>query len=79
MNAKPKTELNRCVFVQKRYSVNGDLKDYTYGNACKMFPSDLSDAVAQIELVSTPSHPKYSSATRKTQCQPCENKALQLQ
>ena len=23
MNAKPKTELNRCVFVQKRNSVNG--------------------------------------------------------
>ena len=25
MNAKPKTELNRCVFVQKRNSVNGAL------------------------------------------------------
>ena len=25
MNAKPKTELNRCVFVQKRNSVNGVL------------------------------------------------------
>ena len=25
MNAKPKTELNRYVFVQKRYSVNGAL------------------------------------------------------
>ena len=26
MNAKPKTELNRCVFVQKRNSVNGALE-----------------------------------------------------
>ena len=25
MNAKPKTKLNRCVFVQKRNSVNGAL------------------------------------------------------
>ena len=25
MNAKPKTELNRCLFVQKRNSVNGAL------------------------------------------------------
>ena len=25
MNAKPKTELNSCVFVQKRNSVNGAL------------------------------------------------------
>ena len=26
MNAKPKTELNRCVFIQKRKSVNGALE-----------------------------------------------------
>ena len=30
MNAKPKTELNRCVFVQKRNSVNGALVRFSY-------------------------------------------------
>ena len=28
MNSKPKTELSRCVFVQKRNNVNGALKVY---------------------------------------------------
>ena len=36
MNAKPKTELNRCVFVQKRNSVNGALISLdTYNNCIK--------------------------------------------
>ena len=30
MNAKPKMELNRCIFVQKRNSVNGALDDQSY-------------------------------------------------
>ena len=43
MNAKPKTELNRCVFVQKRNSVNGAL-DYKYdiSNCCTIFISSSS-------------------------------------
>ena len=43
MNARPKTELNRCVFVQKRNSVNGAL-DYKYdiSNCCTIFISSPS-------------------------------------